>query len=318
MSDLDQYSFEYLISIATKMGIKVPKNKSKIVEQLKYEFSKRFVKIQRLGMPGKDGITYLVWDHKTEKYYAMKTYKKHKSVNIIKKEFDLQNIASKHGISPKVIDINETDKYIVMEKMEKTLVDLINEQNGYLSSTQQNQIIHLFYELDKLEIFHNDPNPLNIMLDKNNKFYIIDFGFARNFNLKDYKNFGTHPNKSVLCLGLLIWLKKIGFDCSKFKLLMDNISEQSKIDFDLIDKNTSKNKNDENKENKENKKEYKHSSNNIVHKKSIKNKNTAKEKYSDRKCKKEYKKSIRSKSYNIEPKKSQRKTQVRKSVRFKS
>lgn len=233
MSILEQYSDKKLETLAHDMGIKT-KTRQKMIDAIKKELTYKFVKVQRLGRPGKDGITYRVFDKETENYYAMKTFKKTKSINVIRRECEFQKRASEMGISPRVIYLDEERMTIVMEEMEYTLLDLIRKQDNKLTTRQQTQLLNLFYVLDELKIFHNDPNPCNIMI-KYNTLYIIDFGLARKLTTQDYKNYGKHPNKSLMCLGLLIWLKKLGINCKNMGVLMDNVSQQSKIDYQLLD-----------------------------------------------------------------------------------
>ena len=45
------------------------------------------------------------------------------------------------GISPNVIDYDTVYKYIVMDKMDSHLMDVISKQEGILSNSQQKQII---------------------------------------------------------------------------------------------------------------------------------------------------------------------------------
>jgi len=274
MLELEHYSLGELNTIARRMGIKEANNKKKLISQLKFELSQKYVKIKQLGQAGKEGVTFMVYDHDTENYYAMKTFKKTKSVNAIQREYDYQKMAKK--IAPKVIYLDLERKSIVMEKLDETLLEIIKKQNGTLTISQQSQILNLFLSLDEMKIFHNDPNPLNIMYKKG-KFYIIDFGFARTLTSKDIKDYGSSPNKTLMCLGLLIWLKKIGYTPSNFKIFMDNISEQSKIDFELYSNNKKiKNNNEKEKEkikNNNEKEKEKIKNNNEKEKEKIKNNN---------------------------------------------
>ena len=67
-----------------------------------------------------------------------------------------------------------------MEKLDKTIIDVINQSNDKtLTSEQQNRIIEIFNKLDEAEILHNDGNPLNFMINSQGIIYIIDFGFSK-------------------------------------------------------------------------------------------------------------------------------------------
>ena len=135
------------------MGLSIPQNNNELIDNIlvcfkQYEDYKKekldkYKKIERIGNKGKEGETYLV---KTNggRYFAMKTFKKTKSSERLRQEAELQEMASNFGIAPKVIEIDTLSKYIVMERMDKHLVDTMKEQNGDLTEEQQKQIIHIF------------------------------------------------------------------------------------------------------------------------------------------------------------------------------
>ena len=77
---------------------------------------------------GKQGLTFLVKDT-NDKEYAMKTFKKTKSSEKIKKEYELQKIASEKGIAPKIYDIDLKDKYIIMERLNSHFYDKLLNGN---------------------------------------------------------------------------------------------------------------------------------------------------------------------------------------------
>ena len=164
----------------------------------------RFVKITQLGRPGKEGVVFLVVDDNANKY-AMKTFKPRKSGNTLEKEAYFQHLASQKGISPAIIEYNPEKKYIVMELLSRTLLEVIAAQNNVLTEVQQRQIIDLYRKLDEIGIVINDGNPLNVM-EKNGRFYLIDYGFAKFSTHKDFQKY-TLPNYELMPLGLLIWLK---------------------------------------------------------------------------------------------------------------
>lgn len=163
-----------------------------------------YVQIGQLGKPGKEGVTYLVLDEKANKY-AMKTFRKKKSGATLEKEAYFQYLAAKRGISPMIIEYNPEEKYIVMELLHRTLMEVIHSQKGVLTESQQKQIIDLYIQLDEAGIMINDGNPLNIM-EKEGRFYLIDYGFAKFTDHKDFKNY-KRPNYELMPLGLMIWLK---------------------------------------------------------------------------------------------------------------
>jgi len=167
----------------------------------KYDF------ISQLGYEGRDSKTFLALDKKN-KYVAVKIFKTHKTVKQIKKETQLQEIASLNHISPNIYDINYNDKFIVMDYCDKTLYELLSQTNGMLDENNQKKIINLFHKLDKCKIYHNDPNLCNFMLKKN-KWFIIDFGFSIPINSYCIDKYGPTPNIKYMPTGLLLNLKKI-------------------------------------------------------------------------------------------------------------
>ena len=86
----------------------------------------------------------------------MKTFKKNKSSSKLKKEAKLQEMASEYSIAPKVIEIDTVSKYIVMEKLDIHLLDVIKKQKRDITKSQQKQIINIFKCLDKAKVFHGD------------------------------------------------------------------------------------------------------------------------------------------------------------------
>ena len=132
----------------------------------------------QLGETGKEGTTYEVINKNTGQIAAMKVFKKKKSKKTFKREVDFQIKAG--NLAPRVICYSYIPTpRIIMEKMTITLVGLIENQNGKLTSKQQNEIIELNKNMDKLKINHNDPNPLNIMIDEEGNFKYIDYGFSK-------------------------------------------------------------------------------------------------------------------------------------------
>ena len=182
--------------------------------RLKHEGADTYIKLGQLGKPGKEGTVYLVFDGDTLQKYAMKTFRKKKSGNTLEREAYMQYLAAKEGISPDIIQYNPVEKYIVMETLNNTLMEILAKQSGRLTLNQQKQIIELYQRLDSIGVMLNDANPLNIM-EKDGRFYTIDYGFAKFTNHKDFKNY-PKPNYQLMPVGLLLWLKNkypiAGFD----------------------------------------------------------------------------------------------------------
>jgi tRNA A-37 threonylcarbamoyl transferase component Bud32 len=195
-------------------------------EEHKKDTIDKYTRVRQLGCTGKDGTTYLV-KTKSGREYAMKTFKKQKSDDAIMKEIELQKIASKNGISPKIRDYDTVFKYIVMDKLDENLYDILKSQKWTLTIDQQHQLIKLFQTLDEIKILHNDPNPLNFML-KNGKMYIIDFGLSKKIDtaLTD-KLKSDSPNMKFMIVGFLLKIREI-HPTSKFKELEKHVSKDDK------------------------------------------------------------------------------------------
>jgi len=156
----------------------------------------------------------------------MKTFRKTKSSNTLKNEYNLQKQAANVGVSPRVVEYDSVSKYIVMEKMDLHLVDLMKKQKGNLQKCQQIQILEIFEKLDKVRIFHADSNILNYML-KGKKIYLIDFGFSKEITPRLCKKLGTDvPNMRMMTLGLVLKLKELKCPPSAWKYLKRKISEE--------------------------------------------------------------------------------------------
>ena len=162
-------------------------------EKYKKEKVDKYVKIKQLGEKGKEGTTFLVKTIDGNEY-AMKTFKKTKSSDRLRKEAYLQEKASEFNITPKIIEIDTISKYIVMEKLDEHLIDKMKKQDGNLTENQQKQIIKIFKFLDKAKVFHADSNILNYMF-KGKKLYIIDFGMSQLIDEKLIKKLGMEEER---------------------------------------------------------------------------------------------------------------------------
>jgi tRNA A-37 threonylcarbamoyl transferase component Bud32 len=231
---LNMLSVKDLRVIAGKMKLKTNGKKSDIVDRISDTISKKkkWTRIRQLGNEGKEAMTYLVEDS-DGKEYAMKTFRKKKSSAKITREYNLQLMASLQGIAPKPIDMNDKEKYIVMEKLDTHLIDVLTKQKGRLTKAQQLQIIDIFEKLDVADVFQGDANLTNYML-KGKTIYIIDFGFAAEITPKLKKKLGTNiPNMTIALLGFALKLKEIGCPFSSYRHLIKKLDKQIVAKFNL-------------------------------------------------------------------------------------
>lgn len=226
-----------LRKIANKIGLDIKeKTKKNIINSISNAISecenykvKKYTKKGRLGEKGKEGTTYLVTD-KNNNFFAMKTFKKTKSSKKLKKEYLLQKKASKMGITPLVYDYDICEKWIVMEKMDKHLFE---SPETILTKKQQERIIEIFQKLDKAGVFHNDSNFLNYMI-KNDKIYIIDFGYSKDITPNLIKELKTDsPNYRLMLIGLVLKLKEFNFKEKTYKYLLKHINSNDRTLYKL-------------------------------------------------------------------------------------
>lgn len=241
MNNLENYSIDNLKNICKELEIPIKKTKKDIIEEIKKVFQEyeeykkdkidKYIRLEQLGNKGKEGTTYLVKDKKG-KEYAMKTFRKSKSSNTLLKEYEFQKKASERGISPKVYDYDTISKYILMEKMDEHLTNLIVKQKGVLKKHQQERIIQIFSTLDEIGVFHNDSNLANYMV-KDGVIYIIDFGFAKEITPVLKKKAGSYPNMRVMLLAFVIKLKENHVPLSSCRYLLKKISSEDRESFKL-------------------------------------------------------------------------------------
>jgi tRNA A-37 threonylcarbamoyl transferase component Bud32 len=239
---LEKYTLPELKDIANKMGLRSRRSKKSMIIDISEAFSEyenyyndkvsKYTKIRQLGNKGKEGITYLVED-KYKKQYAMKTFRKTKSSNTLKKEYKLQKKASKVGISPCVYEYDTVSKYIVMDKMDGHLLDAMKKQRGSLHKYQQKRILEIFRKLDSIGIFHGDANLANYML-KGKQIYLIDYGFAKIIDDRLVRSLNTEtPNSDLMLLGFVLKLKEFNCPPESYKYLLPYISDGDKEKFRL-------------------------------------------------------------------------------------
>ena len=142
------------------------------------------------------------------------------------REASFQQRAAEIGVSPVIIDINPVKKYIVMEKMDETLFDIIKKNKGVIPITYQKQIFTIFNKLDRIGILHGDPNSTNFMI-KGRKLYIIDYGFAKEIDKKLINKYGTNKlNRHLMIFGFILQLREIFGNALKCKYLKSKLSKE--------------------------------------------------------------------------------------------
>ncbi len=184
----------------------------------------KYTRISQLGEKGKEGTVYLVRDSAGHEY-ALKQFAKTKSERTLEKEAALLGKAAEFGIAPKLVKYDTAESYIVMEKLEKSLFDVMKESNGKLSKALQREMVNIFKVLDRIQIFHADPSPLNFMLDASGKLRIIDFGFAKHIDAKLQKEHGTTDvNMKFMPIGFILKMKDL-MPPSAFPVLLMYVNE---------------------------------------------------------------------------------------------
>ena len=228
--NLDKCSMHELKKMAKNMELHTRRSKDDMIKDIskafkEYEEYKRqkidkYQKINILGN-GKEGTTYLVKTIK-DKEYAMKSFKSSKSSRKIEREFNLQKKAYKYKICPKPYSLDTVSKYIIMEKLDYHLLNLLKKG---LTRSQQERIYYIYDCLDKAGIFHDDANISNYMV-KEDEIYIIDFGYAKDIDDRLVKKLNTKtPNKDLMTIGFILMLKEHNYDKSNYKYLLRKLPD---------------------------------------------------------------------------------------------
>jgi tRNA A-37 threonylcarbamoyl transferase component Bud32 len=105
------------------------------------------------------------------------------------KEVTALKYLSKLGIAPQIYYSNKDKMIYVIEKLNTTLFDMI--QNNEFKNKHLKELTKTFKKLRKTPFIHNDLHEANIMYSKKrNKFYVIDWGIfkIKNECLKRSKN----------------------------------------------------------------------------------------------------------------------------------
>lgn len=194
--------------------------------------SKKYKIGNQIGNTGKEAKTFSVTDS-SRKEFAMKTFRKTKSGERIQEEVDFQKRCAALEISPRILDYSTSDKFIVMEKMDGHLYEIIKVHDGCLSEKIQKRVVEIFKLLDKAGVFHGDANVMNYML-KNGKVFIIDFGFSKEIDDALIKKLGTKtPNMTIMLLGFILKLKEMGCPKSSYNILLKYVKPEKIAELNL-------------------------------------------------------------------------------------
>jgi predicted Ser/Thr protein kinase len=241
--DLEKYNLKELKDMAVKMDLPARKSKSEMIKDISNAFSEyeeykkdkvdKYHRKEQLGNKGKEGTTYLVLD-KSGKEYAMKTFRKGKSSSNLNKEYELQKKASKMGVAPLVYDYDTVGKWILMEKMDMHFYEKLEREKGIIKKRDQERLLEIFDKLDECGVFHNDANICNYMI-KNDKIYLIDYGFSKEITDKLKKQLGTNrPNKKLMLIGLILKLKEMKLPEKSYKYLIKEVAKDDIVKYNLI------------------------------------------------------------------------------------
>ncbi len=150
-------------------------------------FAKRYLIEKKLGRGGM-GVVYKAIDKILEVPVALKTMNPgigddERTLNRLKREVILARKVAHPNVC-RIYDIGESDgiHYVSMEFLEgKSLADIL-VQDGALSPERGipiiRQVLEALDEAHKVGVLHRDLKPQNIIVDKNDRPYIMDFGIS--------------------------------------------------------------------------------------------------------------------------------------------
>ena len=231
---LDKLTYAELRDMAIQMDLRVRRSKVGLIEEIseafreyeeyKHEKIDKYKK-EQIATKSKNSTIYLVSTTNGTKH-VMKVFRKHKSSTSLLKEIELQMLAIAERASPTILETDTVFKYVVMDRMERNLGDILKEQNGTLSRTQQKQIIHLYKKLDSAKVFHGDSSISNYMYI-GTKLRIIDFSNAKHINKLLIKKLGTKtPNLHLMTFDLVSRLKKMNLHRTSYEYLCKYLTEE--------------------------------------------------------------------------------------------
>ena len=108
----------------------------------------------------------------------------------------------------------------------------MKEKHGRLPIKYQKTIVDIANTLDKIGIFHNDPNIANFMV-KDGKLYIIDYGFAKPINSALIKKYTKTPNKKYMIWGFLLKCREEFGSDIKYSYLSKQLTREIRKKFNF-------------------------------------------------------------------------------------
>lgn len=232
---LRNFSKRDLNKFARDLGISTDQTKESVIHDIIEKIDNfreenkpkhlRFTKKVRLGERSSEGTTYLVENgYGTE--FAMKTFRRNKSTNSLYREAKIQQLAANKNLAPNIYYVDAEMKYIVMDKLDTHLIDVIKFNGNRLTINNQKKIIQLFKNLDKCKVFHGDANISNYMI-KDGEIYAIDFGMSQEIDDNVIKKYGTdEPNLVFMTIIFIIKLKEMGCSSNSYKYLQKYLSDE--------------------------------------------------------------------------------------------
>lgn len=160
--------------------------------------------LRQLGEDGAQGVVSLV-EFPNGLRAAMKQFKSNKSSARIQIEADFQARAAAENIAPDVMHVDLDKKRIFSEVLPARVIDVATPQD---SRQLSGDLHHVMATLDRVGILHNDGNVRNLMLDDDDRLYIIDFGLAKEITPAVRKKWNGAPNINVTLRMLRNGLKK--------------------------------------------------------------------------------------------------------------
>ena len=110
----------------------------------------------------------------------MKQFKKQKSVARLHKEAEFQKSAAALGVAPPVLYVDNLEKRIFMEGLPHLFLDIAKTRRPpVMLPSEVARIEFILNTLDDNDIFHNDGNCRNLMMDANGVIFLIDYGMAK-------------------------------------------------------------------------------------------------------------------------------------------